>query len=433
MSLESRRTRLRSLYPQLRAPLATGGTLVDKPSIFVDNAAGSLVPGRVVSAVAALLSERGVCNAMPAYAAGRSQAALNTLAHEASALFVNAPGGAAEIALGPSATALSFRFAAAVSTHWPSGSAVVVSGLEHEANASPWRQLPDVELRVWRPHWPKGSLNLDDLEALLADGNVRVVALTAVSNALGLRTPVAAAARVAHEHGAILICDAVHAAPHDLIDVVRDDVDALIFSPYKIFAPHLGVLYVKQSVVAQMDIPRLFFKEADSLSSIEHGTPQYELLAGWVAALRYLATDVAEYPENEPFSRAMFERAYKVISDLEAPLTAVLLFGLASTPGVTVYGSLDVVDRVGTIGFRVNSIAPDAVVRRLAEDFGICASSGHFCASRVSSHSFVVTRFLTAPPPPPSRTRCDTPRRRPRLSDQRRHMPYFNLSLQQCR
>lgn len=398
MSLESRRTRLRSLYPQLRVSLATEDALGDKPSIFVDNAAGSLVPSRVITAVAELLSARGVCNAMPAYAAGRSQAALNTLAHEASALFVNAPGGAAEIAIGPSATALSFRFAAAVSTHWPSGSAVVVSGLEHEANASPWRQLPGVELRVWRPRWPKGTLALDDLEALLADGNVRVVALTAVSNALGLRTPVAAAARVAHEHGAILICDAVHAAPHDLIDVVRDDVDALIFSPYKIFAPHLGVLYVKQSVVAEMDIPRLFFKEADSLSSIEHGTPQYELLAGWVAALRYLVTDVAEYPDNEPFSRAMFERAYKVISDLEAPLTAVLLFGLASTPGVTVFGSLDVVDRVGTIAFRITGIAPETVVRRLAEDFGICASSGHFCASR----ALLIRSLLDSLRSPPS-------------------------------
>ena len=379
MSTESRRSRLRSLFPQLsRATLAS--TERDTPSIFVDNAAGSFVPARVVDAVAEVLSMRGVCNAMPAYAAGRSQAALNDLAHEASALFVNAPNGAAEIAIGPSATALSFRFAAAVSTRWPSGSAVVVSGLEHEANASPWRQLPGVEIRVWKPRWPKGALVIEDLEALLVDGNVRVVALTAVSNALGLRTPVAAAARTAHCHGAIIITDAVHSAPHDLIDVARDDVDALIFSPYKVFAPHLGVLYVNLSLLQSMEIPRLFFKDANSLSSIEHGTPQYELLAGWIASMRYLCTDVAGFPESEPFSRAMFEAAYRVINDLEAPLTAVLLFGLASTPGVTVCGSLDVSDRVGTIGFRVNHIAPDVLVSRLSAEYGICASSGHFCA-----------------------------------------------------
>jgi cysteine desulfurase family protein (TIGR01976 family) len=381
VDLDAERARLRALFPALQPGAVLSGGPHEPAPVFLDNAAGSLVPASVAAAVAGVLTSRGVCNAMQSYAAGRAQAALNAAAHEATAVFVNALGGAADVALGPSATALSFRFAAALSANWPRGSAVVVSGLEHECNASPWRALAGVEVRVWQARWPAGSLELEDLAPLLADGAVRVVALTAVSNAFGLRTPLAAAARAAHDAGALLVADAVHGAPHELPDVARDDVDALLFSPYKVFAPHLGALYVRRSVMAATDVAaRLFFKPARDVASFELGTPQYEALAGWLAACRYLAVDVGGAPADAPLSRAALERAYERVRALEAAPAAALVDGLAAVPGVTVYGSMAPEARVGTVAFRVRGVACADVARRAAEEFGVCISAGHFYA-----------------------------------------------------
>jgi selenocysteine lyase/cysteine desulfurase len=221
---------------------------------------------------------------------------------------------------------------------------------------------------------------VEDLAPLLADGAVRLVALTAVSNALGLRTPVAAAAALARAHGAHLMCDAVHGAPHELPDVRRDGVDFLLFSPYKVCAPHAGVLFVAREAAAALDIPRLFFKSGAEVASFEHGTPPYEALAGWLAALRYLASDVGRLPEAAPITRAALEAAYGVLRALEAPVAAALVAGLAATPRVQVYGSTAPADRVGTVAFRVEGLAPEVVAERLARQHNICVSSGHFYA-----------------------------------------------------
>jgi selenocysteine lyase/cysteine desulfurase len=119
---EALRATLRALFP----PLREGGC-----PVFLDNAAGTLVPQRVVDAVAGVLSSRGVCNSMLSYGWGREQAALKAAAHEGAALFVNAPGGAADMAIGPSATAMAFRLSAAVEHLLGPTDAIVVSGLEH--------------------------------------------------------------------------------------------------------------------------------------------------------------------------------------------------------------------------------------------------------------------------------------------------------------
>ena len=137
-----------------------------------------------------------------------------------------------------------------------------------------------LELRVWRARWPGGTLHVEDLAPLLADGRVRVVALTAASNALGLKTPVAAAAAAARSAGAMIVVDAVHYAPHALPDVRAWGADFVLFSPYKVFAPHLGVLYAAERHITKLDAPTLWFYARDSMSKLEYGTAPYEALAG---------------------------------------------------------------------------------------------------------------------------------------------------------
>ena len=373
--LEDLRGRLREQFAPLRG---------ENPVCFLDNAAGSLVPDRVVKSVADVLSSRGVCNQMPFYALGRAQIGIVAAAHEASALFVNAPGGASDMVLGPSATALSFRLSAALARVFSAGDAIVISGLEHECNASPWRDLATAigaELRVWEPRWPAGTLHVEDLSRLLADKRVRLVALTAASNAFGITTPVAAAAEAAHAAGAWIIVDAVHGSPHALPDVARDGLDFLLFSPYKLCAPHLGALYVRRGLLPALPFPQLYFHAKDSAAKAEYGTPPFESYAGWLAALDYFA-ELGGAPRGAPLTRAALEAAWARIAELEAPLTLALLDGLASLAplGVSVFGTIVPSERVGTVAFRVGSREPADVARALGDE-GVCVSAGHFYAT----------------------------------------------------
>ena len=375
-ALELLRSRLRAHFPPLAAAASAAG-----PVAFLDNAAGTFVPRRVIDAVAGVLATRGVVNSLPGYALGRAQAALKVAAHEATALFLNAPCGAEEIAIGPSATALNFRLAAALARNMRKDDAVVVSELEHECNASPWRDLEKsgCELRVWRARWPAGTLAVEDLEPLLADGRVRLVAVTQASNALGLMTQPALAARVAHKHGALIVVDGVHGAAHHIPDGARDDFDFYIFSPYKILAPHLGVLYMKRAHAAGLDLPTLTFYDKASVSKFELGTAQYEALAGWIASLEYIARDVGGAPEGAPLTRAALEAGFRQLEALEQPTKLALLRGLAAIRGVSVYGSLAPEDRVGTVAFNVVGVSPAAVALELGEK-NICVGNGHFYA-----------------------------------------------------
>jgi cysteine desulfurase family protein (TIGR01976 family) len=375
-SLEDLRQMLREEFPPLSKKIA-----------FLDNAAGSLVPRRVIDAISEVLSSRGVCNSMMSYSWGLSQLDLKAKAHEETAKFLNAD--MEEITIGPSATAMAFRLSAALSRKFVPGDAVVLSGLEHECNASPWRELPKgVEIRVWEPKVPDGNLCLNDLELLLADGKVKLVALTAASNAFGLRTDVSGAAAVAHKHGAQIICDSVHGAPHNLPDVKASDVDYLLFSPYKICAPHLGVLYIRKSLITDLDVPTLFFYDKTKSSKFEYGTPQFELLAGWIAALDYFVKNVGGASETEPISRAGLVKAFAKVEELELPIKTALIHGLSSIKGVTIYGSKELEARVGTVAFRVDGILPSVVAKTLGEQ-GIFVAAGDFYA-RMPCNSFGV-------------------------------------------
>ncbi|WP_188964189.1 cysteine desulfurase-like protein [Deinococcus aquiradiocola] len=353
---------IRAQFPQLQDDL-----------VYLDNAAGGLVPQRTLDAVQAYLSRFGSINSMPGHARGAEVLALKGRARAATALFLNAQPQ--EVAIGPSATALAFRLSAAFARLWGAGDEVIISELDHEANASPWRELErvGVTVRVWRAR-DDLTLHVEDLSALLST-RTRLVAFTAASNAFGVRTPVREAARLAREAGAWVMVDAVHMASHELPDVRAWGVDFLTFSPYKVFAPHLGVLFVRRELLAGLPVPKLEFVSDDDITKLEHGTPQYELLCGWLASLEYLR----ELGGHAELDRGALEAAFRRVAELESPVAAHLLAGLTGDTRVTLYGPHDLAGRVGTFGFRVAGELPEVTTARLRER-GVSAASGHFYA-----------------------------------------------------
>ncbi|THF85866.1 cysteine desulfurase-like protein [Deinococcus sp. KSM4-11] len=354
---------LRAQFP----PLASGRA-------YLDNAAGGLLPERSIHAVTAHLTQYGAVNAMPSHEPGRVVAGLRGQARAGTALFLNADP--ADVALGPSATALAFRVAAALARVWGPGDEVIVSGLEHEANASPWRELErvGVTVRVWHARQPDMRLHPDDLAALLG-ARTRLVAVTAASNVLGVMPDIAAITAQVRAAGAWTAVDAVHAGPHLLPDVQAWGAEIVTFSPYKVFGPHLGALWLRPEVRATLPWPRLSFMPEGDIAGIEHGTPQFELLAGWLGTLDYLR----ELGGAESLTRSALEQAYVQIAALEAPVAARLVQGLLDTPGVTVYGPQNLEHRVGTVAFRVHGETPDATAVRLSAQ-GVDAGAGHFYA-----------------------------------------------------
>jgi cysteine desulfurase family protein (TIGR01976 family) len=353
---------IRTQFPQLKGGL-----------VYLDNAAGGLIPQRTLDAIQNYLTRYGSINSMPGHARGAEVLALKSRAREATALFLNA--APEEVAIAQSATALAFRLSAAFARLWGPGDEVIISELDHEADASPWRELErvGVSVKVWKVQ-DDLTLRLEDLEALLTP-DTRLVAFTAASNAFGVRTPIREAVAMARANGTWTMIDAVHMASHELPDVRAWDTDFMMFSPYKVFAPHLGVLYVRRGLLSGLPVPKLEFVPDDDITKLEHGTPQYELLTGWLASLDYLR----ELGGGDTLTRSALEAAYARISELETPVAAQLLEGLKANARVTLYGPHDLSARVGTFGFRLTGELPEQTAARLTAA-GVSAAAGHFYA-----------------------------------------------------
>ncbi|HEX8204013.1 MAG TPA: aminotransferase class V-fold PLP-dependent enzyme, partial [Isosphaeraceae bacterium] len=202
------------------------------PVAYFDGPGGTQVPGRVVAAMTDYLYHHNA-NAHWAFPTSHETDQAIADARRALAEFLNA--SPAEVAFGANMTTLTFHLARALGRRWGPGDEVVVTELDHHANVDPWRALArerGITVRVARMRPEAGQLDRDDLARQITD-RTRLVALGAASNALGTITDVAGAARLAHAVGALVFVDAVHYAPHRLVDVRAWDCDFLACSAYK--------------------------------------------------------------------------------------------------------------------------------------------------------------------------------------------------------
>jgi cysteine desulfurase family protein (TIGR01976 family) len=342
---------------------------------YLDNAAGAQVPTHTIEAITRFLAG-GSCNVGQPYPASRAATELKAEARAATAAFFN--GQPSEVILGPSATALTFQLARAFSRLFAPGDEVVVSELEHEANASPWRalQAQGVVTRVWRARWPEGRLAVEDLRPLLSP-RTRLVALTAAANSVGTTPELAPAAELARAVGAWLMVDAVHASPHLLPDVRAWGADFVVFSPYKVFGPHLGCLWVREPLLARLPADKLWFIPEDSPLKLEPGTANHEGLAGWLGSLRYLR----EVLGGGLPGREGLQRAFQRIAALERPLLESTLERLLAHPRVRLHGLSRPEGRVATFCFSVPGLAPSAVAEHLA-GHGVGVAAGHYYSTQ---------------------------------------------------
>ena len=285
-----------------------------------------------------------------------------------------------EIVFGANMTTLTFHLSRALGRSLSSGDEIVVTELDHHANIDPWRELArerDLRLRTARMIPETGQLDWEEFKGLLND-RTKLVALGAASNALGTINDVSSAAKLAHHAGALVFIDAVHYAPHALIDVRFLDCDFLACSAYKFNGPHVGILFGKRDLLEAIDFPKLRPADDHAPEKAETGTLNHEGIVGAAAAVDFLAS-------LSSFGETRRQRLGLVFEELHArgARLAKTLWGLLSTiEGVQLYGPPPGLPRTPTVSFTINGVASSEVARRLAA-LGVFVSHGDFYASTV--------------------------------------------------
>ncbi|HVE92887.1 MAG TPA: cysteine desulfurase-like protein [Actinomycetota bacterium] len=350
-------------------PALDGGT------VFLDNAAGSQVPRQVVEQVTGTLT-RANANKGAAHRASVEVTEMVDRVRSRTAELLGAPEGSA-VAFGPNATSLIGLLADAWRRHLSEGDEVVVTALDHHANVDPWTKLSasGVVVRRWDVRGPQAELVPDDLGRLL-NARTRLLAITGASNALGTIPAVRKASDMVHRAGGHVAVDAVHLAPHVPPDVAELGVDMLVFSPYKVFGPHLGVLWLSEEMLRRLPHHGLAFMQSGQPLTWEPGTQSHEAIAGWGGTLDYL--DLLAGQLGEPQGRLGWRRVFGEFAAHEAVLCARLLEGLHGL-GAEIYGLPTVVGRTSTVSFNLAGRTAEEVAHRAASQ-EVAVSNGHYYA-----------------------------------------------------
>ena len=352
--------------------------------IFFDNAAGAQVPQIVIDAVNQHLLE---CNVQRGGRYGQSRQVDATIwrARQTVADLLNARDPN-EIAFGMNATSFIRLVSLAIGQTLGVRNEIVITDMDHEANIATWLALERNGARFqWWKMRGDGLLHVDDLVPLLSS-KTRLVACTLASNAIGSIVDVAAAARIVHGVGAEIFIDAVHYGPHGLIDVQAFDLDYLVCSGYKIFAPHMGFLWGRLDLLQALPTFREDFIPDEPPGKIEAGTFIYENVAGMDAAVRYLEElGNALNADRKPLSRRdALEKALTAIRAYEQELSHEMLDALHRC-GATVYGisgTKTIDQRVPTLCFNLPKIPPARATEEFARR-GIGVRDGHMYAPRL--------------------------------------------------
>jgi cysteine desulfurase family protein (TIGR01976 family) len=373
---------VRALFPALAR------TERGRPVAYLDGPGGTQVPVGVIDAMARRLRE-GTSNLGGPFGASRDAEATMAGAREAAADLVG--GRPSEVAFGQNMTSLTFALSRALARRWGPGDEVVVTRLDHDANVTPWRLAAadrGVGVRVVDFDRGDGTLDLEQMARVIGD-HTRLVAVTAASNALGTVPPVRRVADLAHAAGALVCVDAVHCAPHRLIDVAELGADFLVCSAYKFYGPHTGVLWGREELLEQTEAYKVMPAPDAGPEKWETGTQSFESLAGVAAAVEYLAS-LGEGSGR----RERLRSGLATVRLHEESLALRFLEGIAGIPRVRLYGLSDprrLAERTPTFALSVEGLHPGEAARRLGEQ-GIHTWSGDYYAVGVMEHLGVADR-----------------------------------------
>jgi len=369
---------VRSQFPSL-AQRVNG-----QPAVFLDGPGGTQVPQRVIDAISLYLS-RDNANTGGAYNTSRNTDRMIAEARAAMADFLNCD--ADEVVFGANMTSLTYAMSRAIGRELVAGDEIVLTLLDHDANFSPWKALEEkgVVVRAAKFNPADCTLDMDDLARQITS-RTKLVAVGYASNAVGTINDVAEVIRLARKAGALSYIDAVHYAPHGLIDVRALDCDFLVCSTYKFFGPHMGVLYGKREHLQRLRPYKVRPNTNASPNCWEWGTLNHECIAGIKACVDYWEALGRRASPSVGSRRDAIVAAHSAIHRHERAMTERMLAGLTAIPGLKLYGIGDsrrLDRRCATFAVRSDGHSPLELATKLG-DCGFFTWDGNYYALNVT-------------------------------------------------
>ncbi len=358
-----------------------------KPAVYFDGPAGTQVPQRVIEAVSSYMAHSNA-NSHGSFVTSRETDAMQDEAHRAMADLLGA-GSSACVFTGANMTSLTFSVSRALARTWKAGDEVIVSRLDHDANVTPWvlaARDAGVNVKYVDFHKEDCTFNYEDFEQKLSDKTV-LVAVGCASNATGSINPVKKICDAAREVGALSYLDAVHFAPHALVDVEAIGCDFMACSAYKFFGPHVGIVYGRRQLLEELEAYKLRPAPDTLPGKWMTGTQNFASVAGVRAAIDYLADIGRSTSQDDSLHRrAAITAAMRSIGDYERSLCKQLLEGLEAIEEVTVYGipsTGSLQQRLPTVSFTHKEMQPEDVATVLGEH-GVFVWHGNYYAIQVT-------------------------------------------------
>lgn len=285
-----------------------------------------------------------------------------------------------ELSFGPSTTQNTYVLARAFAQWMRPNDAIIVTNQDHEANTGPWRRLAEegFEVREWQVDPDTGHLNPADLEALL-DERVRLVCFPHCSNVVGEVNPVVEITALAHAAGAFVCVDGVSYAPHGLPNVGLMGPDIYLFSAYKTFGPHQGVMAIRRALGMQLPNQAHYFNEDTLYKRFTPAGPDH----AQVAACAGMADYIDALADHHGLTGSAAERAagvHDMMRAHEEALLTPLLDHVKSRNSVRLLGPDHASDRAPTVALAL--ARPGAEVARDLAAHDIMAGGGDFYAVR---------------------------------------------------
>ena len=346
------------------------------PVAYFDGPGGTQVPRGVVQAMSDYLLQHNA-NTHWAYPTSAETDEILERSRAGIADFLNA--SPSEIVFGANATTLAFHVSRTLGRTFTAGDEIIVTELDHHANIAPWQALErerGITLRTVRMDTETGTLDWNDFESKINE-RTKVVAIGAASNALGTINDLARAGRLTESVRAYMFVDAVHFAPHQLVDVRALRCDFLVCSAYKFYGPHIGAMFCRRELLDSLPFPKLAPAPDYAPEVAETGTQNHEGIAGAAAAVDFLASLATGETRRERLQASL-----DALHARGASLLKRMWDGLAAIEGVSLYGPAPTEPRTPTVAFTVGGVTSTDVARKLAAR-GIFVSHGDSYAATV--------------------------------------------------
>ncbi|MEL6701130.1 MAG: aminotransferase class V-fold PLP-dependent enzyme, partial [Pseudomonadota bacterium] len=288
-----------------------------------------------------------------------------------------------EVSFGPSTTQNTYVLAQAFREWLSPGEAIVVTNQDHEANSGPWRRLADagIEVREWCIDPETGYLNPDDLPALL-DG-ARLLCFPHCSNVVGEINDAAAICAMARRYGVFTCVDGVSYAPHGIPNVTKLGADIYLFSAYKTFGPHLGVMAINEALGMALPNQGHSFNGDTLYKRFTPAGPDHAQVAAAGGIADYLDAIYKHHFRAGRDGTARAESIHGLLRSAEVALMAPLIDYLGSRNDLRLLGPARAADRAPTFSLALKEPGQEAAAR-LAHH-GIMCGGGDFYAGRALS------------------------------------------------